>query len=853
MFENRSNRERDLEEEIEAHLRLAEADGHTPESARRDFGNITLIREQAREIWGVNRMEDLMHDIRYAIRQLRKSSAFALTAIFSIALGIGGTTAMFTVIRAVLLKPLQYRDADRLVVSNGLTSVRYDETKTAVRSFDEIGDFLNGADNVALSVGASPEVLKEARVSANFLRILGVEPLVGRGFRAEEDTPGGPDVAMISADLWRHRFGGDPSIVGRTVTLATWAYTITGVLPPGFAFPFPGVDVWVTRPAEYINTTSPMLAAFGRLKPGVSIVQANAEWIVLKNQYAKAYPGMLDAKPGRVDSLTPMKDKLVTDVRSMLWMLFGAVGFVLLIACANVASLLLSRSAFRSRELAVRAALGAGRQRMVAQMLTESLLLGLAGGALGVLFAVLSLRGLASMTELNLPRIGEIHVDGMVLAFAVMLSVLTGVLFGLAPALGASRPDLIGVLRASGEGASPAGSRRVLRWFNLRGLLVVGQLALSVVLLIGATLLMESLARYRREDVGFNTTHLLTMRISLPPARYGTPRKTAAFHEELVRRIEAIPGVQAASVMFFVPMTTFAGMPIQDAAKPRLQLNQRIIATIQNVSPDYFRTMGIPLRHGREFTERDKLDAPLVVIVDERLAHDLWPDGADPVGRRVLLGMNPRSLEVVGLVGAVHQNLEIPGWPGIYRPDAQSPQLAVGFAVRTLGDPARFVNPIRKQVLSMDRDQPISEVKTMDELKDAELGQRRLILILLGSFAGTALLLALIGIYGVIAYSVAQRTRELGIRQVIGAQRSDILRHVLKQGLWLALTGVAAGIGGAYALTGVMKSLLFGVGATDPATFSAIAVLFVVVALAACYIPARRATRIDPMAALRVG
>ncbi len=734
---NFRRRERDLDEEIQAHLRLAEQDGHTAESARRDFGNITLIKEQARDLWGWVWVEDLMQDVRYAIRQLRKSPGFAVAAIFSIALGIGGTTAMFSVIRAVLLKPLEYREPDRLLEYAGVTTVRYDETKTAVRSFVELGDFLRGAQNIALSGGASPEVLKGAAVSANFLRILGVEPLLGRSFRPEEDNPGSAPVAMISAGLWRRRFGGDPSIVGKTVNLAVTAYTVVGVLPPGFQFPFADADVWVTRPAQFTNTTSPLLAVFGRLKPGVTVAQANAEWAVLRNQYVKAHPGMLDGKPGKVDVLTPLKEKLVEDVRSMLWMLFGAVGFVLLIACANVASLMLSRAAFRAREFAVRSALGAARGRLLVQLLTESIVLALAGGALGVLLAAVSLRGLTSLTALDLPRIGEIRMDGSVLGFAVLLSVLTGLLFGLAPAIGASRPDLMGVLRADGGGRLPFGRR--MPTCSTTGLLVAGQVALSVVLLIGAALLMKSLARYSREDLGFDTAHLLTMRVSLPPSRYDTPQKIAAFHEELVRRVEAVPGIRAASVMFFVPMTTYAGMPVQDAAKPMLKLNEREIATIQNVSPAFFRTMRIPLRHGREFSEHDTFEAPPVAIVDETLARDLWPDRRDPVGQRVFLGTIPKPLEIVGVVGAIHQNLEDIGWPGIYRPSAQSPQPSVGFAVRTEGDPATYINAVRSAVLAIDRDQPVSEVKTMDELRDDELGQRRLILMLLGKcFSGAS-------------------------------------------------------------------------------------------------------------------
>lgn len=785
-----------------------------------------------------------MRNVQFAIRQLRKSPGFTAAAVVSIGVGIGGTTAMFNIIRAVLLKPLEYREPARLLVSGGITSVRFDEAKKSARSFIELGDYFGGAETIALAGNAGPEVLKSARVSANFLRILGVGPLLGRSFREEEDTPGGAAVAMISADLWRRRFGGDPGIVGRSVNLAASAYTIIGVLPPGFQFPAADIDVWVTKPADVMNKTSPFLAAFGRLKPGIGLEQANAEWMVLKKQYATAHPGMLDGKMDRIDRMTPMKEKLVANVQSMLWMLFGAVAFVLLIACANVGSLLLSRAAFRSREFAVRSALGAARRRIIVQLLTESTVLAFAGGVFGLIFAFASLRAVASLTALRLPRTGDIHVDSSVLAFAVALSALTGLLFGLAPALASSRPDPMRTLRGSDE-------RRPAR-LTATGFLVIAQVGLSVILLIGAALLMESINHLNHVNVGFNTDHLLTMRISLPPTRYDT-RKTAAFQAELVRRVGLLPGVHGSSVMFFLPMEAYAGTPVQDAAKPILKLNQRPIAAIQNVSPAYFSTMEIPLKRGRVFTEHDTLDAPLVAIVDETLARNLWPDRADPVGQHAIIGITPKPVEIVGVVGNIHQNLENEGWAAIYRPAAQVPLSAVAFAVRTDGDPMRYATAIRAQVLAIDRDQPVSDVKTMNELKDEELGQRRLIRALLECFAGVALLLAMVGIYGVLAYSVAQRTRELGIRQAVGAQRGDILRHVLKQGLVLGLAGVAAGIGGAYALTRVMNSLLAGVSATDTATFAGAGIVFLFVALAASYLPARRATKIDPMEALRVG
>jgi predicted permease len=796
---------------------------------------------------------------------MRKKPAFTATAVLTLALAIGGNTAIFTVIRAVLLKPLQYRDPDRLVsVSGGATPTRFAEMEAGARSFTALGAF-TGQQDLTLSGGAEPEVLRGARVSATFLRILDVDPLRGRGFRPEEDAPGGPPVVMIGAEIWQRRFAGDPQIIGKAVTLDATPYLVIGVLPPRFQFPFPGVDLWLTAPSESpgvparVRALSPVLNVFGRLKPGVTLAQANAELQVIRRRYALAHPSMLDAKPKTPLEVTPMKDNLVTGVRSMLWMLFGAVGFVLLIACANVASLLLARAASRSREMAVRAALGAARTRLIGQLLAESVLLSLSGGILGVLLAAWCLRAIPLISSFDLPRSAEIHLDGIVLGFAAALSLVTGVLFGLAPSLAASRPDLMRVLRASGDAANPAnqGPGGILAGLNIRALLLVGQIALSVVLLIGAALLIESVSRLRGVQVGFNPSHLLTMRLSLPPVRYDTNQKKVSFFQELIRQVGSAPGIRSAAAGMSLPMMGYAGTPVQDAAKPLLKLNERLIATYMPVTPGYFRTLDIPLRRGREFTDQDTEDAQRVAIVDEALARRFWPEypsGPDPVGQRLWVGgVNPKPAQIVGIAANVHQSLENSAWPEtVYVCFAQNPLPSAMLAIRTDGDPLRFTSAVREQVRALDKDQGISAVRTMDDLVEEEVGQRRLLVILLGSFAGVALLLALIGIYGVIAYSVAQRTREMGIRRALGAQQSDILRLVVVQGFRLALAGVAIGLVGAYGLTRLMESLLFHVSATDPATFVGVALLFLFVALAASYIPARRATRIDPMATLRI-
>jgi putative ABC transport system permease protein len=807
-------------------------------------------------------MNGLLQDLRYALRQLQKNPGFTAVALLTLTLGIGANTAMFSVIHAVLLKPLAYSDPDRLVlVADGATSIRFDEMKVASRSYAEMGAYSVGPENLALSGTADPEVLKGARVSANFLSVLGVSPMRGRSFLPDEDKTGAPAVAMISAELWQRRFGADASILGKTITLAAQPYTIVGVLPSSFQFPFSGVDVWLTKPSEWSviapegRPLSPILAVFGRLKPNVDFHQATAELLVLNSQYGAAHPGMLDSKPDSPESVQPFKEQLVSDIRPELWMLFGAVGFVLLIVCANLASLQLARASARAREFAVRAAIGAGRGRIIGQLLVETLLLSFLGGALGLGFAAFSLRAIRSMTFVDLPRAGEIQMDGTVLAFAVGLSILTGVLFGLVPSLVASRGDLAAVLRGSGEAPSSGGARPLLR-FGPRGLLVAVQVALSIVLLIGATLLIKSLARVYRVDPGFQTSNLLTMNIALPPTRYDTDEKKAAFYKELVERTEALPGVRSAAVTLTLPMAdTWMGAPLQLAGTAPVELNQRSIGIIQDVTPDFFRTLGIAPKRGREFTAQDSKNSVPVVIVNENLARLFWPQypaGPDPIGRHILVGSDSRPVEIVGIVANVrHSGRDDDPKPEVYLPCAQKPPGTAMLAVRTNGKPLALAREVRDQVLAIDRDQPVSEVSTMDQVVEASEGQLRLMMVLLGAFAAVAALLAIVGLYGVISYSVVRRTREIGIRQALGAQRNDILSSVIRQVVSLALAGVLLGLCGAFALTRILRDLLFQVSATDPVTFVGISILFVLVGVAAGYVPARRAAQVDPMVALR--
>jgi putative ABC transport system permease protein len=807
--------------------------------------------------------ETLGQDLRYALRTMGKNPAFAVTVVLTVALGIGANTAMFSVIRAILLKPLAYHDPDRLVlVTTGATPMRFEEILAESQSYTGLGAYAGGQENVALSGNGQPEVLKGARVSTNFLDIVGVRPLLGRSFLPAEDKPGAPAVAMISASLWQRRFDADPSVIGRTATLAGAPYTIVGVLPAKFQFPFSTTDIWFPRPEEWSviplqsRRISPILSVFGRLKPGVDIQHADAELAVMDRQYAAGHPTMLDAKPKRPDHVRFWKDKLVSDVRSKLWMLFGAVGFVLLIACANIASLLLARATSRLREFAVRAAIGAGRRRIIGQLLTESILLAVMGGVLGLVLAELSLRGIRGMTALDLPRAGDIRIDGMVLGFAMALSLATGILFGLLPAWSASRPNLSIVLHGSGEGASTASAKPVFLRLNVRSLLVVGQVALSTVLLIGAALLIESLARIYRVDPGFQSSNLLTMHIALSPTRYDTNEKQAAFYRELVEHVKALPGVRGATVATTLPMAGWMGSPVAVTGRQEMKLNERPIAIVQQVTPGYFGTLKIPLRRGRDFAGQDNAEAAPVAVIDESMARHFWPqypEGPDPIGQHILIGAHSKPTEIVGVVADVHQSgLDAELRPSVYLASAQQPMQSAMLAVRTEGDPLSFAGAVRGQILALDRDQPVSDVLSMSEVVDASEGTLRVMMSLLGIFAGAATLIAVVGLNGVIAYSVAQRTKEMGIRRALGAQRGNILSLVVGQGLRLALCGVVLGVCGAFALARLLQGLLFQVSSTDPATYGTIAVLFLAVALAASYFPARRAAAVDPLVSLRL-
>ena len=813
-------------------------------------------------------MMNLIQDVRYAARVFAKTPGFAAVAVLTLAIGIGANTAIFSVANALLLRRLPYPQPGRLVLMSAeqiaagekrgpLTYPRFTLVQARSQSFTGVAAFCNEVFN--LTGRGDPEQIPSARVSWNFFDILGIPPALGRGFRAEEDKPGGAQVVIVTDGFWRRRFAADASadfsIGGRTLTLDSKDYTIIGVLPADFRFALLGQKVEIFAPRVFeLNLITPQQAMGGsgfltylaRLRPGVGIGGAQSEIDALSAQYRQEYPKLPDADPGLTVRVGNLRDEMVAGVRPAILILFGAVSLVLLIACANVASLLLSRALGRRREIAVRTAIGAGRGALIRQLLTESLMLALAGGVLGAVLTAWGTRALAGMAESSLPRASEIRVDAYVLAFTAMVSLFAGVIFGLAPALQISRADLNSVLRSEGRAAT-SGRRRNL----MRNLLVVSQVALSMVLLIGAGLLLRNFVQMRSTWPGFDARNVITMSVALPQSRYSKGAQMTAFADELVRQVRALPGVRSAAISSALPVTTTRLSYALPEGQPLVPLAQRPMFNIQMSGPGYAAALRIPVLRGREFTERDDAAAPLVAIVNDTAARRYWPN-ENPIGKHVLLGRIPQPIEVVGVLGDI-RNVGVAAdvAPEIYVPFAQRPWANLNLIVRTAGDPHAYVAAVRARVLALDHEQPVTAIQTLDELLESGAAQPRFTAFLLGSLSGTALLLAIVGIYGVIAYSVAERTQEMGIRIALGAERVDILRLVLQQGLVLALTGIAIGLAASFALTRLLGSLLYRVSVTDPATFASGAVVFAVVATLASYLPARRAMRVDPMVALR--
>jgi len=808
----------------------------------------------------------MVANLKHAGRILAKSPGFAIVATLTLAMGIGANTAIFTVANALLLRPLFFADPDRLEVVGGISKDRHNLggavsvsypffrfAKEHQQSFTDIAACT--FENFGITGRGDAEMVVSGRVSWNFFDLLGVKPVIGRTFSPEEDQRGARQVVMIGDEFWTRKFARDPNAIGQTLALNADVYTIIGVVPPKFNFPLVGlnVELWATRvfdlsyvtPAR-VNAGGPYFHAVGRLRPGVTVAQAQAEEDVVYQQYRHDFPGAYDSTLDLEMSVSSLQDQFVTNVRPTLLILSAAVGFVLLIACANVASLLLTRALGRKKEFAVRTALGAPRMTLIRQLLTESLLLSVVSGVVGVFIGQAGTRFLSTLAQATFPQMAGVQMDARVLIFTLLISIASGVLFGLTPSLQLSRPDLNSILRDEGRGT--AGNRRKSR---ARSMLVVAQVALSMVLLVGSGLLIRSFVRLRSASPGFEPKNLLTMNITMPPAKYAKVSQLTTFYDRVVERASAIPGVQSAALSTALPAEPTHQTPVLFEGQPVVVLGKRPIVYIQQISPDYAKTLQVPMIAGRGFTAHDDAQAPLVAIVNQAAARAYWANESG-LGKRAWVGNLPDPFQVVGVIGDVkNASLGQPPQAEIYLPLPQLVSTYVCLSVRTAMDPHSIVAAVRREIAAVDPDQPVTRVMSAEELLESASAQPRFTMFLLGIFSATAFILAVIGIYGVIAYSVAQRTSELGIRIALGAARGDIFRLVIGGGLSLTLTGIAIGLAGSFALTRVMASLLYQTSATDPATFAGSALLFAAVAVIASYLPARRATRIDPANALR--
>ncbi len=796
-------------------------------------------------------MQTLWQDLRYGARMLLKQPGFTLIAIITLALGIGANTAIFSVVNAVILQPLPYAEPERIVRMYGKFSQGnqaatsppdFLDYRAQNRTFEEFAAVR--ADSFNLTGGTEPERIVGANVTTNFFQAIGVKPVLGRSFAPEEEQEGRARVAIISEGLWQRRFNLDAGVIGKTLLLDGQSHTIVGVAPNAGRLP-DETEVW--RPLAFDKPNMKVrrfhfLRAFGRLKPGVTLQQAQADLDAVAIGLEKQYP---ESNTSWRLRLVPLRDELLGDVRTPLYVLLGAVAFVLLIACVNVANLLLARAAGRQKEIAVRCAMGAGRMRIVRQLLTESLLLSVAGGAVGLLLAVWGTEAIVKLAADSIPRAGEIGVDNRVLAFTVLLSLLTGAVFGLVPALQASRPDFNETLKDGGKGTGAA-----RRGSRTRKALVIAEIAPALVLLVGAGLLIQSFRRLQEVDPGFDPRNVLTMRLFLPESKYGEPGKPRIFFEQLLQRVAALPGVQAVGTTTQLPLRGGGDTYFKIEGRPFKNPNQQVTALNPAISHDYMLAMSIPLVKGRTFTEQETKETPRVVIINETFARSHFPN-EDPLGKRLIIDDGePLPCEIIGVARDIKQ-FSLAGSP---TPTMYMPRIETGFAdlaVRTTGDPLALAAAVRGAVQAIDKDQPIANPRSMEQVLATSVAEPRFRTLLLGLFAALALGLAAVGIYGVMSYTVAQRLPEIGIRRALGAQNADVLRLIVKQGMTPALAGVAVGLAAALALTRLLTRLLFNISANDPLTFIVIAAGLTLVALLACYFPARRATKMDPMEALR--
>ena len=856
-FFHRQHWDRERARELEAYLDIETDEnigrGMSAEEARyaaqRKLGNTTLIREEIYHMNSLGWLETFWQDLRYAMRMLAKSRGFTAIAVVTLALGIGATTAIFTVVNAVLLRPLPYPHPEELVyvqeilgnfpVSPFVWNKEFAAWRSQSQTLSPIAAYMDFTAN--LTGGGEPERVICGMATTSFFSLLGVRPVVGRLFLPGEDRPGGPPVAVLSEALWKSRYGGDPSAVGRGVTLDGKVYTVVGTLPDAFVIPDEfkiAHALWVPV-AESETGAGPfrIFRAIGRLKPGVSLAKAQTELdTIMKPTLPK----------GLVKSvvLSRWQEQITQGSRLSLLLFLGAVGLLLLIACVNVANLLLSRAATRQKEMAVRLTVGAGKIRIVRQLLTESALLALLGGLIGLALARWGKDLLVSFISPNLPALEPISLDYRVLAFSLALAVVTGLVFGLAPALRASRVSLNEVLKEAGRGGAEVRSGMLFR-----DLLVISETALAMVLLVGAGLLFRSFLRVLGIDPGFKSGHMLCLTIDLTLSKYPTPKDQARFFQQVIEGVRSLEGVQSVGGSGMPPLGSRSGMVSGLAVEGRSEdVGGASYATI---SPDYFRTMGIPLKQGRDFADSDRDGSPSVAIVNESFARRYFPNEVC-LGRRVSSWVHRKDwLTIVGVVGDVRDEVEKEPNPEIFLPYLQDGEPSMTLFVHTAGNPRLWEGAVRRQVASVDKDQPPHDFATLEQLQAASHTSRRVNLLLLSTFAGLGLILASVGIYGVVSYSVSQRTHEIGVRTALGAGQGAVLKLVVVQGLRSALIGTGVGLAASFGVTRFLQSLLYAVKPADPATYLVAALLWIAIALLACYIPARRATKVDPMVALR--
>lgn len=800
-------------------------------------------------------MDTLLRDIRYGVRSLLKRPGFTSIALIALALGIGANTAIFSLVNAVLLRALPFAEPDRLVwawgnIRNGgnrasVSPLDYLDFRQQNTTFDQLAAIFTLPLPINLTGSGEPERLTAAGATGNFFQVLGVNPLLGRTFLLENEKPGSDQVAVLSYALWQKRFAGDTNIINKTVTLDGKTFVVLGVMPPEFSFPR-SAELWVPMNFDVEPGMKQRKAHFlrpiGKLKPGVTMAQAQADTDAISRRLEQQYP---ESNSGWSLRLVSLREQMVGNTRPTLFILLGAVGFVLLIACANVANLLLVRAAGRQKEIAVRSALGAGRFRIVRQMITESVLLALAGGFFGTLLAVWGVELLVKFSADSLPPTARVKIDATVLGFTFLLSAITGVLFGLAPALRTLRLNLTESLKEGGRTPGDGAQRN-----RTRSVLVVLESAVAVVLLIGAGLLIRSLVSLQNTNPGFDAQNVLTMRLNLPLEKYGTPEKAGNFFSQLETRLSGLPGVENVGYVSELPLSGgLNDMPYTVEGRPPVPFDQMFDDDFRRVNRQYFAAMRIPLLRGRNFTEQEVNQGGKVVIISELLARRVFPN-EEPLGKRLILMMGTDPIEIIGIVGDIrHRGLEAPPAAAMYLPTNQTQWRTI--VLRTKGDPAALAAAVRNEVHGIDPDQPVAEVRTMEEWVETSVAGPKYRTTLLALFALVALVLASTGIYGVMSYSVTQRTHEIGVRMALGARQRDVLKLVVRQGMTLVVVGVGIGLLGAFALTRVLSTILFGVTAKDPLTFVAVASLLTLVAFVACYLPARRATKVDPLVALR--